>query len=345
MAERERYRAGIIWLGFIGGADQVSGDALGQKVEDLGGTHLRALSNHPRVDLVAGSSRDSGRRERFTQRSGAKAYSDWAEMLKAEQLDIVSVATYANVHAEIVLACAAAGVPAIYCEKPIAQTAAAAMEMLEACRQRNVLLAINHNRRFELNHRRLRDLISDGGLGSVTSVSAQWSAGRLGNVGTHMFDAVLMLTSRRAKAVSGCLDRAGKPDCRGPAFQDPGGWGMIRLQDEVMVTFDAADYANVPPSIVVNGLEGIARVGSNGVDLNLADGRQEHWEGTGEQPMDRAVAEIVSSLDGAAFSYEAELAVHTLEIIAGIHASHHRNGVFVDLPLAGDDRDLVVNSG
>ena len=29
------YRGGIIGLGFIGGADQVSGDALGQRVENL----------------------------------------------------------------------------------------------------------------------------------------------------------------------------------------------------------------------------------------------------------------------------------------------------------------------
>ena len=41
------YRAGIIGLGFIGGADQVSGDALGQQVSGLDGTHFDALSNHP----------------------------------------------------------------------------------------------------------------------------------------------------------------------------------------------------------------------------------------------------------------------------------------------------------
>jgi hypothetical protein len=54
------YRAAIVGLGFIGGADQVSGDALGQRVADLDGTHLDALSRHPRLDLVAGSSRDPG---------------------------------------------------------------------------------------------------------------------------------------------------------------------------------------------------------------------------------------------------------------------------------------------
>ena len=52
------YRAGIIGLGYIGAADQVSGDALGQQVSNLDGTHVGALSGNPRVELVAGSSRD-----------------------------------------------------------------------------------------------------------------------------------------------------------------------------------------------------------------------------------------------------------------------------------------------
>lgn len=346
MSEHDSYRAGIIGLGFIGGADQISGDALGQKVEHLNGTHLGAMSSHPRVELVAGSSRDEGRRERFAERTGAAVYADWTEMLREEDLDIVSVATYAHVHAEITIGCAKAGARAILCEKPIAQTVADSARMLEACRQRDVLLAINHNRRFDLNHRRLRDLIAGDGLGRLSSVAVQWSAGRLGNVGTHMFDAVLMLTSRRAEAASGCLDLAGRPDCRGPQFRDPGGWGMIRLEDQVMVTFDAADYASVAPAIQVNGLEGNARISGSDVELEYTDGRRERWDSdSDDSAMDRAVAEIVASLDGEPFTYDAELAAHTLETITAIHASHNRNGAFVDLPLAGDDRDLVVNSG
>ena len=75
------YKAGIIGLGFIGAADQVSEDVLGQRVEDLDGTHLGALSNNPQVDVVAGSSRDSGRRGRFEKRTGARTYADWHDLI------------------------------------------------------------------------------------------------------------------------------------------------------------------------------------------------------------------------------------------------------------------------
>ena len=87
------YRAGVIGLGMIGGADQVSGDALGQCVNHMDGTHVFAYQNNRRVDLVAGASRDLGRRERFEERTGAVTYDSWRNMIANEKLDIVSVAT------------------------------------------------------------------------------------------------------------------------------------------------------------------------------------------------------------------------------------------------------------
>lgn len=342
------YRAGIIGLGFIGGADQVSGDALGQNVVDLDGTHFASLSNHPRVNRIVGSSRDPGRRERFAQRASTTSYANWEEMLALESLDIVSVATYAPVHAEITVACAKQGIRAIYCEKPIATRLPDAERMIEACDEAGALLVLNHQRRFNLNHRRLRELIAADGLGELTSGALQWGSGRLGNVGTHMIDALLMLTGRKIEAVSATLDLAGKPDCRGPAFRDPGGWGVIRLEGGVMVTVDAGDYAAVPGQITLNGTEGRASSDGSSITLEYWNGRQEHWDSAndGVSGMDRAVSEIVAWLDdGIEFPYPASEAVDTLEAILGFHASHARNAAWTELPLSGADRDREVLSG
>ncbi len=344
------YKAGIIGLGFIGGADPESGEALGQKLSSLDGSHFDALSGSPRVEVVAGSTRDEGRRTRFAKRSGARTYTDWREMLDKEELDIVSVATYAPVHAEITIACAERRIPVIYCEKPIATRLCDADQMLEACTKAGSLLGINHNRRFDANYRRLRDLVAGGELGEITSVNLQWGAGRLGNVGTHTFDAALMITGKRIEAVSGMLDLAGKPDCRGPAFTDPGGWGIMRLAGGARVTVDAADYATTPYHIVVNGTKGRVATGKFKTDFVVEywDGETETWPKQPARPsgMDVCVGEIVAWLDdGTPFGYDAEDAVHTLEAIVAFHASHARNAAWIDLPLTGADRDRVVNSG
>ncbi|HAA76043.1 TPA: hypothetical protein DCE37_13090 [Candidatus Latescibacteria bacterium] len=354
-----QYSAGIIGLGFIGAADQVSGDALGQKVENLDGTHSAAYENHPRVDLIAGSSRDPGRRERFEQRTNARTYELWSDLLEKESFDIVSVATYTPYHAEITLACVDAGVKAVYCEKPIAVTIDDADRMVEACDKAGVLLVLNHQKRFNGNHRKLRDLIASGDLGELTSCNLQWGNGRLGNVGTHMIDGLIMLTGRKIERVSAHLDLAGKPDCRGDAFTDPGGWGTLIMEGGLHVTVDAGDYATTPPSISINGtlgrviatpLEATVEMYGHANQLQGIVERErsvESWPTTKTPSgMDIAVDEIVQHLDGTApFPYPSEEGRHTFEAIVAMHASHHKDGHFVDFPLRGDDRTHEVMSG
>jgi predicted dehydrogenase len=348
MSSSATYRAGIIGLGFIGGADQVSGDALGQQVRDLDGTHLAALSGNHRLELVAGSSRDPGRRQRFAERTGRRTYADWQVMLQRERLELVSVATYAPQHADITVACARRGVRAVWCEKPIATRLPDAERMVAECTAAGTLLVVNHNRRFNPNYRRLREQLAAGELGELTSVGLRWGTGRLGNVGTHLIDATLMLTGRKVQAVSGTVDPAGRPDCRGPAFRDPGGWGLLRLDGGLVVTVDAADQAKGPARIAVHGTRGRALTGGDDVTLEHWDGRRDHWPGSRPQvtSMDRAAEEIVAWLDGATpFPYPAQEAVHTLEAILAFHASDARNAAWTELPLVGADRGREVQSG
>ncbi len=353
---KKSYSAGIIGLGFIGAGDQVSGDALGQQVKDLDGTHLVALVRNPHVRITSGSSRDEGRRTRFLSRvhNEVNVYADWMEMINSSKLDIISIATYTPTHAEMVIASAAAGIPVIYCEKPIAATITEAERMITACKTSGSLLVINHNRRFNPNFRHLQTMIDRGDLGELTSVTARWPSGRLGNIGTHVIDAIHMITGLKTVAVSGTLDQSLRPDCRGSAFQDPGGWGLIRLEGGCMVTVDAADYAKGPMVIEVYGTLGTASIIGKTMSVSLFSGSTKHLpEPSADQSsMDVAVGEMVEWLDAhleehrtPVFPYNPTDAVHTLETIAAFHASDARKGAWVELPLTENDRNCIIRSG
>ncbi len=344
----ERYRAVVVGLGFIGAADPVSGDAIGQRVQDLRGTHAQALAAHPRVTLVAGSSRDLGRRGRFVERSGVRnTYESWEQMLDRERPDIVSVAV--NSPHELTTACARAGVRCVFCEKPLATSLRDADAMVDACAAGGTLLVVNHTRRWEPAFTAAAALVREGALGRLHHALVRWPAGRLGNVGTHIFDALDMLLGREAVEVRGELDDTGRPDCRGSRFHDPGGWGTVRYAGGLKAFVDASESidAPVPLSFLVTGSLGELRI----------DGRVgsiRPWRGEAapipqgddsRTPMDLAVEEIVRCLDsGSPSSSPGTAARRALEVVMGFHASARRSAP-VPLPLRGDDRDLAVSIG
>jgi predicted dehydrogenase len=347
-AVSHRYRAGIIGLGFIGAGDHPAAERLGQRVADLDGTHREALANHPRVQLVTGASRDPGRRERFQQSTAAQVHADWREMLAKERLDIVSVATMTPDHAGQTIGCAKAGVKAVYCEKPIAATIPEAEQMIAACRKTGTLLVINHNRRFQPNFRKLAEFVAAGKLGELPGARLQWGTGRLGNVGTHFIDSIRLLTRQEVRAVSATLDLTGRSDCRGAEFRDPGGWALLKMAGGWTTTIIAPDDSRDPGEIVISGSLGRAIVAGNAVRIEFWNGTQDEWPATanGKTSMDVAIAEVVAALDGdGAVVSTGEDALADLEIILACHASHARNGGWIELPLAGADRRLRLNCG
>ena len=147
--------------------DDVSGAAIGQATigEPVKNpVHSGGYASFPeRVELVCGSSRNAGRRERFEARHpGVKSYADWKEMLDTEELDMVSVCTYTvdpdghDLHTEITLYCIQKGIRAVWCEKPAVASMSGAEAMLAAAEANGTLLVINHNRRWQNVQRRLQ---------------------------------------------------------------------------------------------------------------------------------------------------------------------------------------------
>jgi hypothetical protein len=62
--------------------------------------------------------------------------------------------------------------------------------------------------------------------------------------------------------------------------------------------------------------------------------------------MRSALDEVISALDtGAPLTSTGEDGQAALEVIVGFHASDRRQGQWVELPLAGEDREIEVRIG
>ena len=163
-----------------------------------------------------------------------------------------------------------------------------------------------------------------------------------------MLDATAMLLDSHPTAVSGTLDPVVHPDCRGPQFRDPGGWGIVLFENGVKVYVDATQTAKAPPELQIIGQLGRIAVRRDDADLRTWQGECRAIATPSDRPTtaDLAVDEILHCLTHAVRpSSTGEAARHALEFIIGFHVSHREQGKWVSLPLAGEDRDLEVLVG
>lgn len=174
------YRVGFIGVGRPWRSQGASGFGMAH-------AHAEGYALSPDVHFAAIADINLDNARAFQeQHGGENLYVDFREMLDREQLDIVSISTWPHLHGEMVIACAEAGVKAIHCEKPISPSFDEAKRMVQVCAERGVQLTFNHQRRFDSEFRRARELLRSGAIGKLLRLEA--GCPDLFDWGTHWFD-------------------------------------------------------------------------------------------------------------------------------------------------------------
>ena len=125
-----------------------------------------------------------------------KVYTDWRQMIKEEQPDIVSVCLPNTLHREVTIAALEAGAN-VLCEKPLATSVAEAHEMFDTARKAGRVLMAAQHFRFEAGPQAIKRVIESGALGQIYHAEAI-ALRRLGIPGWGAF-------TQRAASAGGCL--------------------------------------------------------------------------------------------------------------------------------------------
>ena len=152
-------------------------------------THMSAYEWLPDVfDLVAVADPDGGRLARASLRRPAlRCYASLEAMLAAEQLDVVSLCTPPELHAQQ-LARAAGRVRAIICEKPLgSDNLEACRAGVNACAAHGTLLAVNYHRRLAGVVPFAHSHVQSRAFGALRFASLLY-AGPLDAMGSHAVD-------------------------------------------------------------------------------------------------------------------------------------------------------------
>ncbi|AKU09828.1 Gfo/Idh/MocA family protein [Haloferax gibbonsii] len=361
------YTAGIIGAGGIAGMG-ILGMHDREKIgkEKVRASHAGGYYENEDIELVAVADVDESKLERFSEAwdlSEDRCYSSHEEMLRAEDLDVISVCTPTFLRSEHVTDAVEIGNPSlIWCEKPIASSVSDARAMTELCEENGIELLINHSFRFTDKLRHLRSLIRDEGiLGEIHAVSTQFRMELLRN-STHLLDTLVFLLDARPKKVSGFLTEENEAvDAleSGRPVTDSGGGGFVIFDDDTFASIDCT-VPREPSSMTIqiigeegklylNNDDGEWRYWTNDAGTHIEEGLSGidgawTWDEDYRNAFPNAVDHIIEVLENEEENYSSAIeATRSLEIIVGFYISHYMES-HVRIPLDEPLEALEVTS-
>jgi UDP-N-acetylglucosamine 3-dehydrogenase len=313
-------------------------------------SHVNAYRKIPGVEVVTGSELDPDRRKAFARDFQLlTSYADYTEMLEKEDLDIVSVCTWPRTHCDSVCKAAYSGVRGIMCEKPMALNLGEADQMLEACADNDVRLAIGHQHRFDPQLIKARDLINEKAIGEIVLLWGHCSLDLMNN-GSHVVDMINFLNNdEKAEWVMGQIDRrrkrkgyANHPDM----YVEDMAMGRICYKNGVRATVELGEFALQAWQFHIFGTDGI-------IDVNLPGGPRIRFMSTdtsgwvipdlqASDPRQGEMAELIAAIEeGREHISSGEIGRTSLEIIMSVFESA-RSRRLVNLPLEVQENPLEV---
>ncbi|MEH7480975.1 Gfo/Idh/MocA family oxidoreductase [Neobacillus drentensis] len=130
--------------------------------------HLPEYKLNKTVEIVAVCDLVAERAEKMAEEYGAKAFTDYKEVLKLDDIDAISVCLPNYLHAPVSIDALKAG-KHVLCEKPMATSKEEAEAMIEAAKRNDKKLMIAHNQRFVASHQKAKEIIDSGKLGKIYS--------------------------------------------------------------------------------------------------------------------------------------------------------------------------------
>jgi UDP-N-acetylglucosamine 3-dehydrogenase len=308
------YRAAIVGLSWI------AADPPGPASHPVLGTatpysHASAYAAMPGVEVVAGCDINPETRQAFARQwgeqwPGVRTYADYREMLAKEQIEVLSVVTPDNLHAEVFLAGVDAGVRAIFCDKPLATSLADADAMIAAARERGVVVNVNHTRRWHPQYVVAREEVRAGGIGDLAQIVVHYGGPRamLFRNHTHFLDLICFFAESDPAWVIAELEpgfEAYGTEYRGDGGRDPatepGANAYVGFRNGVRAFLSGMKHASPEVSVDLIGATGRLHVDDTAaVRVLAAEGETTHQllaPRATRAGMQAAVADLLHALE------------------------------------------------
>ncbi len=265
----DKVRVGMVGYKFMGKAHSNAYRALPMFFPD---------SVKPEMKAICGRDPE-GLEQARAQFGWESAETDWKELVKRDDIDLIDINAPSDAHKAIALAAAAAG-KHLFCEKPLALTLEDSREMLEAAEKAGVKHMVGFNYRFAPAVQLAKKLVSDGRIGKIYHFRAvflqDWiidpnfplvwrlqkeiaGSGSHGDLGAHLIDMARFLVGEFnevigmsetfikerpiASAMTGLSAKGSEDGPRGEVTVDDATLFMTRFANGALGSFEATRFA------------------------------------------------------------------------------------------------------
>lgn len=140
----------------------------------IANSHLAVLTKLPEAEVVAICDRDGSRAERASEHFNIPStYTNLAEMLEKEQLDVVDVVTPPDTHADLAIQAMQHGCHCLM-EKPLTTNIRDADQVIRVAEETGRALHVTHNWSFFPSVRKAKFIADSGALGKVIGVDVRY---------------------------------------------------------------------------------------------------------------------------------------------------------------------------
>ncbi|TWU10887.1 Gfo/Idh/MocA family protein [Allorhodopirellula heiligendammensis] len=129
--------------------------------------HAKAIADSANGRLVGCYNRSSERAQQFAAAHNCQVYGSLEDMLADPEISAVAICTPSGAHLEPALAAAQAGKHVIV-EKPLEVTPEKCDQIIDACAQANVKLAVTFQSRFHRSSQLMKAAVDEGRFGKIT---------------------------------------------------------------------------------------------------------------------------------------------------------------------------------
>ena len=347
-----KYRSAIVGCSRIGGF--IDNEVRGSHVV-LPYSHAAGYTACENTDLIACSDLrtdvmlEFGRQYNIEQ---DKQYTDYKKMIDIEKPDILSVATQPEIRSEIILYALSKGVSAIYAEKPLAASMKQAQEIFNAVEKNQAVFNLGTNRRWDNGFNILKNLISNGDLGEIKSITV-FGGGGLFNSSSHWIDLIMYLNSdNKVLSVQGDVPGVADMIHNNILSEDPEGFGILHFSNGVKGYYCSS---GVHHEVKVVGDKGVVNVLNNGLtwvldpvpydESNVNSGYSNSFPKFAQESSTlKLIEDIVSQLDGRQETQGGIRAARdATEVIFALIQSELTNGSRINFPLEGSEIVLRRN--